>query len=268
MNFFEIITPFLLASIGGLYTEYSGTTNVALEGYITISAFIFITITKLTNSILLGFCLTIGIILIISFIHSSLTIKLKANPIITGLAVNMGFYGLISALSYKIFKTKGVISLDYPNIETMPIKILAILLPFITLFIISKTRYGLRLRVRGLSKKSLIYSRINADYYRLTAMMISAILSGLGGIFLGMELRSFIPNIGSGRGWISLVIIYLGRKNPIGILIGCGIFSVAQIFSNYSQNHNVPSEFILALPYFLTLIALIISMRKKTINNR
>lgn len=260
MDILHIITPFLLASIGGLYTEYSGTTNIALEGYMTMTAFLFISISKLTGSYTLGVSLALGIIALIAFCHSYFTIKLKANPIITGLAVNMGFFGLISAFGYKLFKTKGVISLDTDLVfNTNPIILLALLSPFITIFIINKTRYGLRLRVRGYSKKTLIYSKINPDFYRVTSMIISAILAGLGGIFLGMELRSFIPNISSGRGWIALVIIFLGRKKPIGILIGCAIFSVTQIFSNFSQSQAIPSDIILALPYIMTLAALIIT---------
>lgn len=264
MDLLQIITPFLLASIGGLYSEYSGTTNVALEGYMTMSAFLFISISKLTGNIYIGLILALIIIMILSFIHSFLTIKIKANPIITGLALNMGFFGLISALGYRIFNTKGVILLDKTDkINTTAITILALILPFITLFIIKKTRYGLRLKVRGFSKKTLTYSNINPDYYRITPGIISGTLAGMAGIFLAMELRSFIPNISAGRGWISLVIIYLGRKNPIGILIGAIIFSTTQIFSNIGQNNSIPPDLILASPYILTLIALILTSRRK-----
>lgn len=264
MDFLQTMSPFLLVSIGGLYTEYSGTTNVALEGYMTMSAFLFIAISKLTGSIYLGFILTLIIILLFAYIHSALTIKLKANPIITGLALNMGFFGLISAVGYRIFNTKGVIILENsPQIDTLFITVLALLLPFLTLFVMKNTTYGLRLNVRGISKKNLLYSNINPDFYRITSNMISGFLAALGGIFLSMELRSFIPNISAGRGWISLVIIYLGRKNPIGILIGCIIFSGTQILSNLTQSQSIPTDIILASPYLFTLIALVITSRRK-----
>ena len=260
MDFLHILTPFLLASIGGLYTEYSGTTNIAIEGYMTMTAFLFITFSKLTGIYSFGIIAALFVIALISFLHGYLTIKLRANPIITGLAVNMGFFGIISAFSYKIFRTKGVILLDTERLfNTTPLIILALLLPFITMFIVKNTRYGLRVTVRGYSKKTLIYSNIKPQFYRVSAIMISGVLAGLGGIFLAMELRSFIPNISSGRGWISLVIIYLGRKTPQGILIGCTIFSITQMFSNISQSQAIPSDIILASPYLLTLAALIIT---------
>ena len=235
---------------------------MAIEGYMTMAAFLFITISKLTGIYYLGLILAIFIIIIISFLHATLTIKLKANPIITGLAVNMGFFGLISAFGYKLFKTKGVILLDTNIIfNTTPIIVLSLLMPFITIIIINQTKYGLRLIIRGFSKKTLIYSNINPNFYRTSAVIISGVFAGIGGIFLAMELRSFIPNISSGRGWISLVIIYLGRKSPIGILIGCAIFSITQMFSNFSQSQAIPSDIILALPYILTLLALILTSK-------
>lgn len=260
MDFLQIMAPFLLASIGGLYTEYSGTTNVAIEGYMTMAAFLFITISKLTGLYYFALIAALTIIMILSFLHGYLTIKLKANPIITGLAVNMGFFGLISAIAYKIFNTKGVILLDRTEpFNTNSLILISLLLPFLTILIMKNTRFGLRLKVRGLSKKTLIYSNINPDFYRVTAMVISGLLSGIAGILLAMELRSFIPNISAGRGWISLVIIYLGRKHPIGILIGCIIFSITQVLSNLSQSQAIPSDIILASPYILTLLALILT---------
>lgn len=264
MDFFHIMTPFLLASIGGLYTEYSGTTNVALEGYITMSAFIFVTICKISGNIPIAIASTLLIISLLSFSHGYLTIKLRANPIITGLAVNMGFFGLISAISYRLFNTKGVIILNTKGpFDTNILIAASLILPFFTLFTMNHTRYGLRLRVRGLSKKTLLYSNINPAFYRVSAIIISALLSSLAGIFLAMELRSFIPNISAGRGWISLVIIFLGRKNPLGILIGCTVFTVTQIVSNLTQSQAIPPEIILASPYILTLTALILTSRDR-----
>lgn len=264
MDFLQIMTPFLLASIGGLYTEYSGTTNVAVEGYITMAAFIYITICKLTGFYYMAVFITLLVIIILSYIQSTLTIKLKANPIVTGLAINMGFFGIISAVAFKLFKTKGVIILDkLTPFNTNPIVVISLLFPILTLIIINKTRFGLRLKVRGFSKKSLMYSNLNPDFYRIIAMIITAVFSGLAGIFLAMELRSFNPNISAGRGWISLVIIYLGRKNPIGILFGCIIFSTTQILSNIGQSQAIPSDIILASPYVITLIALILTSRSK-----
>lgn len=264
IDFLRIMTPFLLASLGGLYTEYNGKTNVAIEGYITLGAFLVISLTKISGTLYVGIPLTLLTIVCISFIHSFLTLKLKANPIITGLAVNMGFFGLTAVLSFKLFKTKGLILLSSNNsINTTPLTVLALLIPIITILVSKYTRYGLRLRANGINSKLLNYTNISSNFYNISSMIISSLLSSLAGIFLALELRGYTPNISSGRGWISLIIVFLGRKNPFGIIIGCSVFTVTQIISNMSQTRVIPSDIILSIPYLLTLLALIISQIKK-----
>ncbi|OQY36686.1 MAG: hypothetical protein B6229_09580, partial [Spirochaetaceae bacterium 4572_7] len=244
----------MLTSIGGLYTELSGSTNIALEGYISIGAFLVIALTKITGSLTIGIILTLLLIGIISFTHSYSTIKLQANPIITGLAVNMAIFGIIPTLSFKLFKTKGVLLLERTElINTTSIIAIALLCPIFSAVFIKYTRYGLRIRARGINKKVLTYSNINNDFYRVSSMIISAIFAATAGIFLALQLRSFTPNMSSGRGWISLVIIFLGRKNPIGIFIGSVIFSIAQMLSNMIQNRGIPGDIVLAIPYIITL---------------
>lgn len=263
-DFLRIMTPFLLASTGGLYTELSGNTNVAIEGYITMGAFIFISAAKHSENLLFAVAVTLLIISVIAWLHSYLTLKIKANPIITSLAVNMIFFGLISTTSYKIFNTKGVIPLENSTAaSTWIISIIAITIPLISYVILKYTRYGLRLKANGINPKILCYSNVSTGFYTISAMIISAVLSATAGIFLAMELRSFIPNISSGRGWISLVIVFLGRKNPFGIIIGCSVFTLTQILSNLGQTWTIPSDIVLSFPYILTLIALILSHIRK-----
>lgn len=263
-DFLRIMTPFLLASTGGLYTELSGFTNVALEGYITMGAFLFVTIFRLTGNVFLSITAVLLIISVIAFSHSFLTLKIKANNIITSLAMNMIFIGLISVMSFRIFGTKGVITIeDFRSDNTWIITLIAVFVPFITYFILKYTRFGLRLRANGINKKILYYSNIPTGFYTVSAMIISSILSAAAGIFLAMELRGYIPNISSGRGWISLVIVFLGRKNPFGIILGCSVFTLTQILSNISQVRSIPSDIVLAFPYILTLTALLLSHIRK-----
>lgn len=263
-DFLRIMTPFLLASSGGLFTELSGFTNVALEGYITMGAFLFVTIFRFSGSVIFSIFGALTIISIVAFSHSFLTLKIKANNIITSLAMNMIFIGLISTISFRIFGTKGVITLESSKLSyTWIVTIIAVSVPLISYFILKYTRFGLRLRVNGLDKKILYYSNIPSSHYTISAMVISSILSATAGIFLAMELRGYIPNISSGRGWISLVIVFLGRKNPFGIVLGCSVFTLTQILSNLSQARTIPSDIVLAFPYILTLAALLLSHIRK-----
>lgn len=257
--FLEILTPFLLASIGGLYSELSGYTNVALEGYISLGGFLFILFTIYSGSVLAAIAVTLILLGTVGFFQSYITEKIRANSIITGLAVNLGISGFIALSSFYLFNTKGVVSLGRESVFSTPIILLALLAPLISIVILKKTRFGLRLKTRGLNKKVLIYSGVSTLKYRTLPTIYSAILSGLGGIFLAMRLRSYTPNLAGGRGWISLVIIFLGRKSPLGIVLSCGVFSFSILLSNLLQKGGINSEIILALPYLITLIFLIVS---------
>ena len=67
------------------------------------------------------------------------------------------------------------------------------------------------------------------------------------------------PNISSGRGWIALVVIYLGGRTPFGILAASFIFGLAESLSNYAQGFvDIPADFILAFPYLITVTAMVI----------
>jgi len=73
-----------------------------------------------------------------------------------------------------------------------------------------------------------------------------------------LNLGAFVPNITAGKGWIALVVIFLGNKKPFGLLIAAVVFGFADAFSNYAQGAlNVPADFILAIPYVFTLIAML-----------
>ncbi len=95
--------------------------------------------------------------------------------------------------------------------------------------------------------------------YQLAGILVSGLTCGLAGAFLTLQLAAFVPEISSGRGWIALVAIYLGNKTPWGIAIAAFVFGLAESFSNFAQGiFNVPADFILALPYVITVAAMIL----------
>lgn len=255
----RIFTPFLLAAIGGLYTELAGCLNIALEGYIIMGGFFSIIFTNLTGDLTTGIVLTLLTTGTIAFLQAWGTEKLKANNFITSLAVNMMAMGLTSVLSFSLFQTKGTIPLkNTPLIQTEFLTLSGILFTGVSLFLLYRTRFGLRLRAGGKNRRVLEASGIHYRFYSINAVIISALSCALAGTFLALELGAWIPNISAGRGWIALVIIYLGKKHPAGIFLASILFAVAENFSNLAQGYlNLPADFILAFPYGITLLALI-----------
>lgn len=273
-----IMTPLLLASMGGLFTELSGMLNIALEGLLLTGAFSAVVFTYYTGSMVLGTLLGIGCTMLLSAILASVTLNLKSNVFITGLAVNLFASGLTVVLSFYLFANKGVVVFD--TIATLPLlgtsalaKIpilgdifighslfvyLSWLLLALSYLVLYRTPFGFRVRATGLHPEALSSLGMRPDRYRFASFLISGFTCGLGGALLTLNLGAFVPNITAGKGWIALVVIFLGNKKPFGLLIAAFIFGLADAFSNFAQGAlNIPSDFILAIPYLFTLLAMV-----------
>lgn len=273
-----IMTPLLLASMGGLFTELSGMLNIALEGLLLMGAFCSVIFTHYTGSMVAGTLLGIGCTMVLAAVLASVTLNLKSNVFITGLAVNLFSAGLTVVLCFSLFGNKGVVVFN--NIPALPLLNIPVLakipvlgdifighsifvymswlLLIICHFVLYRTPFGFRIRATGLHQEALSTLGLNPNRYRFAAFLISGFTCGLGGALLTLNLGAFVPNITAGKGWIALVVIFLGNKKPFGLFIAALIFGLADAFSNYAQGAlNVPADFILAIPYVFTLLAMI-----------
>jgi simple sugar transport system permease protein len=258
-----IMIPVLFAAAGGLFPALAGTLNIALEGLLLIGAFTAITVFYFTGSIALSITAAAMAAISLSALHAFSAFKLRANEFISGLAVNLLSAGLCIVLSDKIFNTRGVVN-AYPAASRIISSadgylFFALVLLVITAVVIYKTPFGYRLRACDKSEEALVSLGIKTGFYKSTALLISGFLCGLGGSFLSLNLGAFVPGMSAGKGWIALVVIFLGRRNPFGLLAASLVFAIAESFSNYAQGFwKVPADFILAFPYIITLIAIII----------
>jgi len=276
------MTPLLFAALGGLFTELTGMLNIALEGMITLGAFFGVYGSALTGNLAAGIALGIAASTLVSWIYGEITLRLKANEFITGLATNLLASGLTVILSQKLFDTKGVVAFKIAPLPVLTAALAKIpvvgpvffgqnilaqlswLLAILSWVLIRKTPLGMRIRATGSNQKAIIALGLKPDHYKLIAILFSGVMCGLAGSYLSLNLSAYVPNISSGRGWIALVAIYLGGRKPSGILAACFIFALAESFSNYAQGFlQVPSEFVLAIPYAASLLALILGSLSK-----
>ncbi|MDP2790652.1 MAG: ABC transporter permease [Rectinemataceae bacterium] len=275
----DIMTPLLLAAIGGLYSSLAGVLNIALEGLMVFSAFFSVVFTVATGSLFLGILGGICTTLLLTILFGSVALGLRANIFICGLATNLLAAALSLVLSFSFYGRTGSVSfpdmpilspLRFPFLEGIPIfgDILAnhnalvyaswILLA-LTGIIVYRTPFGMRLRAVGFTPKAAFALGINPKRYQFAALLMSGFACALAGSMLTLTLGAFVPNISSGRGWIALVIIYLGRRTPVGILLGSIIFGFVEFLSNYLQVvSSIPSGLLLAMPFFVTVIALVV----------
>ncbi|MDR2478570.1 MAG: ABC transporter permease [Treponema sp.] len=273
-----IMTPLLFAATGGLFTELSGVLNIALEGLLLTGAFFAITAFYFTGSFPAALALAVLAALALSLLIAFFTLKLRSNVFISGLAANLLAGGLTVVLSYSLFYTRGVIVLrDIRHLPLVHIKFIenipaaggllsghslytyfSWLLLFIAWIVIYKTPFGYHLRSSGSHAEALASLGLKPDAFRFAAFLISGFCCGIGGSFLGLNLGAFVPNMPAGKGWMALVVIFMGRRRPLGLFAAAFVFGLADAFSNYAQGvFDVPADFILAIPYLFTLLAMI-----------
>jgi simple sugar transport system permease protein len=277
-NAIGIMTPFLLAAIGGLFTELSGMLNIALEGLMLIGAFFSVVFAGLTGSLVLGILLGVASAVLAAALFGAVSLNLKANVFISGLATNLLASGLTVVLAFQLFGNKGVVRFQIARLPNLFIPVLAripilgellighdVLVYFswlivvLAALVIYRTPFGLRLRGTGLGAATIASLGLRPWRYQMAGILISGFTCGLAGAILTLKLSAFVPNITSGRGWIALVAIYLGNKTPWGIVVASFVFALAESVSNFAQGTiNIPADFILAFPYLITVVAMIL----------
>ncbi len=285
-------TPIIIAALGGLFSERSGVVNIALEGIMTVGAFVAATLLPLTEAQLGGVAPWLAILAaaivggIYSIIHAYISVDLKGDQIISGTALNMLSLGITIYLCQIIFNQQrtvsfrtGFIKSNVPFLKEIPIigKLfftniyftfyIAIALVLISYFLIYKTRFGLRLRACGEHPSAVDSLGVSVRKFRYTGVIISGLLAGLaGGIMVLTQDTQFSIGAIHGVGFIALATLIFGRWNPWGILVAGWFFGFSQIFAIYSNDFellkSLPQEFFYALPYVLTIIAMVAFSRK------
>jgi simple sugar transport system permease protein len=273
-----IMTPLLFAALGGLFTELAGMLNIALEGLLLIGAFTALVVTHFSGSIMAGILAAILAAMLLAALTALVTLRLKSNVFIAALAANLFSSGITIVLSYRIFASRGVVVFnDLPRLKVLRLTILegipivsdillnnsiyvyaSWLLVFAAWAALYKTPFGFHLRSCEAYSQALMSLGIKSGVYRFIAFLISGFCCGIGGSMLTLNLGAFVPNISAGKGWIALVVIFLGNRKPAGIFIAAFVFGLAESFSNYAQGiFNVPADFTLAIPYLFTLAGMI-----------
>lgn len=272
-----LMTPILFAALGGLLSELSGMLNIALEGLIGVGAFAAAVAAIHSGSLTAGVVAGAAAGAVVAWGFGAVTLRLRANEFVTGLAVNLLASGLTVSVSARLFHTKGVVRIAAGALPVLPLDgaghapflgriILGhdalayagwIAVPLVWL-LVRRTPFGLRLRAAGSNPRALVTLGKKPEAYKIAAILLSGLACGLAGASLSLGLGSYVPNATAGRGWIALVAVYLGGKNAWGVLAACFVFAFASSLANYAQGFlRVPADFILALPYVITLLALV-----------
>lgn len=273
MQVFRMFTPYYLGASAANYSERGGVVNIAIEGFMIISAFSFAAISISTQSPIVALLGSVSIGILFSFLYSLFTIKLKINQIVVGVGFNLLLAGLAKFFMLLFFQSSSNTP-SYSNIPRLPllssipligdltgdsIILFALILVVISQFLLYKTRFGLRLRSVGENPEAAETLGIKVRLYKLGGVIICGLLSSLGGIWLASNQGSFSDGMIAGRGYIAIAAMIIGKWKPINIFFACLMFAFFESLEISLQisGSGIPSQFVQMLPYLITILVLI-----------
>lgn len=285
--------PLFIMAIGGIYSEKSGVTNLALEGLQGFGAFTGALAAVLVagqfagnSSVPFYIAMLFAVIggTLFSLIHALLCIKFRANMVISGVVINILAMAMTSFLTKQINSAvfgaasdKFVLGVSnritIPGLSRIPVlgavftniypfEIVIIVVAFIAWFVMYKTRFGLHLRACGDNPHAVDAAGIEVGRVRLAAVMISGALSGLGGICFAYSISANSSGaIYVGYGYLAIAALIFGNWRILPTLGACLLFGFARS-GGYKlvQIMAMPSSYqdlVMILPYVLTLVLLV-----------
>ncbi|QUW00559.1 ABC transporter permease [Chloracidobacterium sp. MS 40/45] len=255
----RLSTPLILAALGGLYAERSGVINMALEGIMLAGAFTAATATALTGSPWLGLLAGLAAGLLVAALHAFCCITCRADQVVTGTAINILMLGVPPLISGALFESTGSTpalaqSQTLPN---LPIVAALVAVP-VTMFVLFKTPFGLRLRAVGEVPEAAATAGVSVTWLRWQGVLLSGLLAGLGGVYLSIGQNSlYTRNMTAGRGYIALAALIFGNWLPWRVLLACLLFGFMDAVQIRLQGtSSIPTQFIQIIPYIFTMVVL------------
>ncbi len=281
---FRAATPIIFATLCASVTQQADILNIGTEGIMLVGAYFAVIVSYFTGSWFLGILAAMAAGLVIAMIMAVGHIKFGADICGIGMGINMLALAITKFLIQAMFKQNG--SFSSPDIVPIPkvhiaafdniyvlntlfnnwnlLEWFAIVLIIVLYFFIYKTVWGLRLRAVGQFAEAAKTAAINVNAVRYRAMAISGLIGGLAGAHLSLGYSSqFVENMTSSRGFMGVAAMFFGGANPIKSSLGCLLFGFADSVGARLQAYGLPSQFVLMMPYIVTIIVLAISMATK-----
>ena len=221
-TFIRSVVPLLLTALGGLFSERSGVVNIALDGLIIFGALAGAVSAKILEPSLGAlapwFGWLAGMIVggLIAWIHAVLSIKYRADQVISGTAINLLASGVPAVILTALYQTstespklnQGLPLWGVGELRFSPPVYFAFLVVALTWYVLYRTPYGLRLRATGEQPGAAASMGINVRRMRYSAVILSGVLAGTAGVFLSIgNLDSYVRNISAGSGFIALAAL-------------------------------------------------------------
>lgn len=267
-----IVSPILIAAIGGMICEKAGIVNIALEGLLGIGAFTAATVhyfLEASTPLSVWIAILIGgaASLVVSLIHAYASISLNANQTISGTGINLLATGGTTFLAQVIFRMERTEPFKLGMMPGLggiyPTALIALAVVAIAWYVLYRRPFGLRLRSCGEHPQAAASAGIDVRRMRYIAVMTSGLLGGVaGGCLVLTQTIQYTVNTINGAGFIALAAVSFGRWLPKGVMGASLLFGTAVALSIYMVNIEslrfLPSEFFSVMPYIITLITLVV----------
>jgi simple sugar transport system permease protein len=276
-------TSLMYATLGEVYTEKSGILNLGMEGTMLMGALAGFATALATGNLFLAIIMAMIIGGLMSLIHAFLCVTMRANQVVSGLAITMFGTGLANFLgqrlgpasnNYNLIGTNLQAKFDniaIPFLQDIPILgaffnvsiltyALYIIVPF-SWFYMYKTKHGLAIRAVGESPKTAAAMGLSVFRIRYLYTIIGGMFAGLGGACLSLSFTpSWNDGMTGGKGWIVIALVIFATWNPgkavIGTLIFGGITSLQFSLQAAGVRMVIPTQFLAFAPYLITFLTL------------
>jgi simple sugar transport system permease protein len=269
-------TSILLPALGETLAERSGVQNLGVEGMMLMGALFGYIVDIETNSLVFAFAAAMVAALSLALVHAFLSITLRANQIVSGLAVTLFGSGLTAFIGKPfvgaqaptvLTRTPIPVLSQIPVVGTIlftqdPIVYASFILVPVLWYLIYRTRPGLNLRAIGESPATADAMGVGVQSRRYLYTLIGGALAGIGGAYLSLGYTpTWVEGMTAGRGWIAVGLVVFGTWDPLRVLAGAYLFGVVDAFQLRAQGlgSSVPSFFLNMLPYLFTVLVVAIS---------
>jgi general nucleoside transport system permease protein len=256
----RIAVPYVLTSVGASFSERGGVVNLALEGMMLAGAFGAAAGQHYTGSAAAGIVFALASGLAVAFLHAFVTVTMKADQIVSGIAINILVMGAtrfgLSVLFGSAMNSARIGGIEVSSVFADPLFLAALFSVFAGQFVLFGTPYGLRLRATGESAETADAAGIRVGAMRYSGVLLSGALAALAGAFLVFQQHSFTDGMTAGRGYIALAAMIIGKWNPLGAALASLMFASAEAAEMWLQSGFLPTQLVQSLPYVITLFVL------------
>jgi ABC-type uncharacterized transport system permease subunit len=280
-------TPILFGALGEIFAERSGILNLGVEGMMLMGALAGIVAALASNNVWVGALAAMAAGGLVSLIHAFISITLRGDQVVSGLALTIFGAGLSAFLGFPYVNVPApkFSALSIPLLERIPfvgpiffqhdvtVYLAFILIP-VSWFWISRTRPGLHLRAVGENPAAADALGVNVVVVRYVYTVVGGVLCGLGGAALSLAYTpGWIENMTAGWGWIAVGLVIFAAWNPWRAAFGAYLFgAISRVVFDVQMlpTAGLPQlvkilltpEILRMLPYAAVIVILVFASRE------